>query len=419
MSMLTRAIFLKRRIIGRIHPDADRKSRPAASAPEKNDEDMKLTLHIGDPKTGTSSIQRALQLGVIESAAGRVSGFMDKNNNGNAVSLARSFWDESHADFGKAVRQKVWHPIRRVKRWLKSSDADYPVISSEFFSGANPETVHREFTRHFPAISKNMTVIAYVRPHPGRLLSAYTERVKCGYTTANFETWLPKFLESGILFYAPRFRQWREVFQQQFILRPFIRDQLVNGDVVDDFFSEVFSGQDFSVRETINENQSVSLKSLAGLRRFNQKLAPVISSQGRIALSRMVKDGIPDTESGPKASLDRDSASRIADFCRDDAHALDTEFFSRPLFTDALDQAIERAAGPIIDLTLRNHFSAERRRLLDTKIDQIIAILPTEFATWHRHYKETRRLYHCGADRPTEGGGDLQKRLHELCGIIA
>lgn len=413
--------LLNGRIMRRIYHDrkAGLPSDELLEVPRKPLKGVKLTLHIGDPKTGTSSIQRVLQLGLVDSPAGSISGFRDTNNTGNAVPLARSFLCNGDGSTRSWLKQKVRPRIMGVKQWLKDSDSDYPVISSEFFSGADPKAVHHAFSKHFPVLSKHMKVIAYVRPHHGRLLSAYTERIKCGYTTSNFETWLPAYLNSGILSYTLRFKKWREVFQEKFILRPFIRDQMLNGDVVDDFFSEVLSGQCFSVHATTNENQSVSLRSLAGLRRFNQKLTPIISNQGRIAMSRTIKDGIPTPVSEPKPALDRHSATLIGSLYKDDARALDVEFFQSPLFTEALGQAINRASGPLIDLSLKNHFSARDRGLLDDRIERIIERLPLDFESWHSHYKEARRLYHSGADRPTEWGGDLQKRLQDLCEILA
>lgn len=98
-------------------------------------EKKNLVLHIGDPKTGTSSIQRVLQLELVEGAAGKVSGLINKGASANAVALARAFTPRG--------KFKLKYEMSLVDAWLESTQASFPIISSEFFSGSDPAMISR------------------------------------------------------------------------------------------------------------------------------------------------------------------------------------------------------------------------------------------------------------------------------------
>jgi hypothetical protein len=60
-----------------------------------NNGKKQLILHIGDPKTETSSIQRAMQLNLVKISSKeeqqKISGFVNFANSANAINFARSF----------------------------------------------------------------------------------------------------------------------------------------------------------------------------------------------------------------------------------------------------------------------------------------------------------------------------------------
>jgi hypothetical protein len=370
-----------------------------------------LILHIGDPKTGTSSIQRALQLGLVESPAGKISSFTAENDSVNAVTLARSFRKEG---------EKPEPPMRAVKSWLGKNNANIQVISSEFFSSANPAYLHHVFTQHHPELMKNARVIAYVRPHVGRALAAYTERTKCGYTLSNFDEWLPAFIKSNKIKYFPRFQKWRNVFGDQFTLRPFLRSELRKGDAVEDFFTEVFGPENFSVKNAVNENQSITLKALAGLRSFNRAMVDSgIPAKQRIPLARGIYKDLPAETAAAKPKMDRDSILLIAHAYRKDAKRLDTEFFNKSLFLNELNEAARNAPEEPIDLTLGKYFDASEQAALSEHTRAIGKLMETNHARWERYYQENRRLYNIGRPLITNGGGEIQRHLEDLTALLS
>lgn len=385
-----------------------------------------LILHIGDPKTGSSSIQRALQLGLVTGENADLSVFTTDLHSANAVHIARGFVD------GKGRKTRI--ATREVMKWLRSTEADFSILSSEFFSGANPELLYRTFSKVSPAgckphllsriirrffpqerrtLAQNMRVIAYVRPHPGRALAAFAERVRCGYTLHDFGDWLPQALRSDLLTYAPRFRQWQGNFGDQFTLRPFLRDELADGDVVVDFFDTVLGPKNYAMAGSVNENQSLSLRSLAGLLAFNREMANLgVAPRKRIPLARVISSRL--TSAGDKPQLDSRSMMRIDRACREDARAMDAEFFGRPLFQNALDQAVKTARRDPIDLTFVKYFTPAQQAQVRDQAKALQGLIETGHGEWQQHYQANRFRHNNGQEIADEGGGDIQKRLGDL-----
>lgn len=389
-----------------------------------------LILHIGDPKTGSSSIQRALQLGLVQGQDANVSVFTTNIHSANAINVARGFFNP-HS-------RKMRASMREITSWLRHTDADYPIISSEFFSSADPALLHDAFSkvqtsvrkpgliaqilsRLFPQnpryLAQDVKVIAYVRPHPGRALSAFSERVRFGYTLHDFSDWLPAALKTDLLIYSPRFQAWRDSFGDQFTLRPFLREELAGGDVVVDFFKNVFGKRKFAIAESVNTNESLGLKSLAGLLACNREMVRLgMPLKTRIPLARVISGQL--SQSGDKPQLDRRSVAQIDHACRDDAKALDREFFGRPLFQNALDQAARKATDDPVDLTFGKYFTPAQQAQLRQQAKALQQLVGADHDDWHRHYQENRMRHNLGHQMDTEGGGDIQKRLHDLALLL-
>lgn len=370
-----------------------------------------LILHIGDPKTGTSSIQRVLQLGLVDSPTGTVSVFLTANRSANAIPVARAFF--------KSGSDRIESAMERVDSWLKKKKSGYLIISSEFFSDSEPEIMHRIFSERHPGLLEDARVVAYARPHVGRALSAFTERVKCGYTLRNFDAWLPVFIKSNLLDYAPRFQKWRDSFGDRFVLRPFLRSELKNGDAVTDFFTEALGPQNFRLRGTANENRGITLKALTGLREFNNQMAAAgVPAKQRIPLAMMISKGLPTASPAASPRMDRHSIEKIARAYRKDARRLDEDFFGKPLFLPELERALADAPDEPIDLSPDKHLTAEEQAHLSRQAAAIHGLLATEQDRWMRHYQKNRQRYNMGRPLRTRGGGEIQQRLQDLTALL-
>lgn len=367
----------------------------------------KLILHIGDPKTGTSSIQRALQRNLISSRNGQVSGFISGKSSANAVAVARGF----HGRDPVRVRASM----KQLAPWIGTARAEFLVLSSEFFIDATPGVVKRAFLRRHPALAAEMRVIAYARPHFGRTLSAYAERVKCGYTLKSFSDWLPQFIADGSLNYSKRFQRWREAFGDGFVLRPFLRNELRDGDAVADFFSIVTGDPDVTVGDLPHENQSQSLRALSGLLAFNRHLHEAgIKGRQSIPLARSIARAVTSHSADIKPELDQVSMAAIARICDMDAKMLDTAFFGRPVFAPELEHSGSGSGENRLDLTLGLHFTPKEQADLVRHAEQVLSLLANDWESWHAFYTLSRARQNLGLPEEAEGGGQIQTHLAEL-----
>jgi hypothetical protein len=315
-----------------------------------------LVFHLGDPKTGTTSIQETLATGNWRCDGLRLL-YPARINH---LPLAKSLYDpaeRAHAD----------QRFARLAAQIAASEADVAVISAELFEHVNPLDLLGAIRSHLPRYEHDLRLIAYVRPHADRLVSAWAERVKQGFFTGTLEELHAATLKTGHFLYAPRFDRWREVFGDRFELRPMIRDRLREGDVVRDFLDYVFEGRPFALIEEPGSNESLSLQDLAQLREFH------LAVRGRPELARARKTigwnfarilGASPRPGGIRPRLHESLAERvIADYARD-AATLDAEHFDGTPMTDALHAALARAVPAPQSILAEDHFAPDALRML-------------------------------------------------------
>jgi hypothetical protein len=180
-----------------------------------------------------------------------------------------------------------------------------------------------------PDLLDNILVIAYVRPHIGKVLSAFIERTKAGYTSLDFDQWLDRYVKTGILNYSGRFIGWRNSFGNNFILRPYIHNELYQNDVIADFFAQFIFQNRYIVEKNLDENKKIGLKSLAGLQRFNRlMLKQKVETKQRIKMSLMISRFVRTSSSTRVPQLDDVRIKSIIRACRADANKLDHNFFA-------------------------------------------------------------------------------------------
>ncbi|MFC8798181.1 hypothetical protein ACFT2C_10660 [Promicromonospora sp. NPDC057138] len=128
-------------------------------------------LHIGAPKTGTTSLQ--------QSAAGS----RPRLREGGVIYPGRY---ENHRRFARSLlgySKEPWLPDRAPAHWatgilkqLVDNDRDYALVSSEAFSTAGA----RDIAPVREAFTMPTHVVLTLRPLPGMLLSMWQQRVKNG-----------------------------------------------------------------------------------------------------------------------------------------------------------------------------------------------------------------------------------------------
>ena len=124
-----------------------------------------LVFHIGDPKTGSTSIQRTLFDGTWSSGASSIA-YPDTID---ALPLAKALLQ----DGDPRQRETL---LRNMAGWLDARDDDVAVISAEHFSDVPPEALQAAIREPLSRHAGDLRLVAYVRPHVSRICSPWSSR---------------------------------------------------------------------------------------------------------------------------------------------------------------------------------------------------------------------------------------------------
>ena len=326
-----------------------------------------LFFHLGDRKTGSTSIQRALATGA-GSCPGVTLLYPAKAHH---IPLATALIPPAPP----ARRARLW---QRLARTLAEADADIAVISAEDFESVPPAALQAAIAEFLPEHLHDARFLAYVRPHAERVLSSWTQQVKMGLFSGPLDAFHQRTLARGRFRYAERFGAWRATFGDRFTLRPMIRSRLKDADVVADFYDAVFAGATFALADQPRTNEALCLEDLALLQATQRQIRDTLGSSplqaalgGRLAqiLQTLPRPG------QTKPQLHRALAERIAADYRADAAALDAAFFDDTPMTHALEAAPAKALDAPQPLDPAATMSPEERRLLRCWTDLVAGML--------------------------------------------
>lgn len=321
---------------------------------------QELIIHLGDCKTGSTAIQTCLASKGFDVPGGEI--FYPTQFNHNP--LAQSLSDQP----GLAAQQAFLDArFRKVAEAMAQSDARWGVISAELFEFVSPSRLAEELQRYMPEHADRVRLIAYVRPHHSRLVSAYAERIKKTGGPPTMATFYDNRHKSGQLAYFDRFSAWRSVFGAALRVKPFMQSRLMGGDVVKDFLSFVSGSPDVQAHQTPRRNSSLSLRNLVMLRVAHQRLGNHPDLEGPLLTQVRQQLGwhmAPylsafEPAGSERLYVPRKLAERVRAAYRDDATAMDEAFFrGRPL-TNELRSAPEKAPDRRQSLKPEDHFDAE------------------------------------------------------------
>lgn len=316
-----------------------------------------LVFHLGDCKTGSTSIQTVLARGGWHSTE-------------RSLFYPAMF---NHIPLAKTLTQKAGGDDRQwaqVARRLSRDKADVGVISAEHFEFVDPGKLARQLERHFGAWEGRIRLISYVRPHAERFLSTFAERSKLGGRGKSMEQVLNQVERDGRFHYLPRVTRWRETFGGAFTVRPFLRDRLKDGDVVRDFFDYVFEGREVGFTDVTDQNESLSVEDLTILREIHRKLKvkkdPEMRNAQEVLGRNLARFLTASAAPNPtRLRLHRALAERIAGIYAEDARAMDATFFEGTPMTDRLGHAVRTAVAEPVSLDPADYHAASTLRLVD------------------------------------------------------
>ena len=299
----------------------------------------KLVLHIGDPKTGSTSIQQVLFQRQFDCPS-RAVDYPKRLTESPLVSVLK--------DKKKASQQPK--EFGDLAEWARASPADVIVLSSEQFSSVSSQKTLDAFNKYLPDLTPTMQVVAYVRPHVSRFVSYYVQATKVGWYFDDMESYFDNMNGKNgknALIYSNRFQNWRDTFGDRFTLRPMIRDEMFKNDVVEDFLNLALDNAPFSVLGSTETNIALPLETLSGLR----ILQKVLRNQGandvtRHRVGRQINAlaSAAGLGKGTRVKVTKALYARALEACRQDAERLDRDFFGKSVMLKALERAADDAA---------------------------------------------------------------------------
>lgn len=341
-----------------------------------------LIFHIGDHKTGSTSIQLAF-------AQQRVT--LKDHSLFYPAKLASNILGDQCIAYGAAktpkMRQKTARPLKKLANQVRASEADFVVISAEALEGVKAELFQDIVQTFFADTADDIRVLGYVRPHAARLLSSFAERTKVG-VPRTLRSSVAEFVGNrqagGELNYLPRFSAWRQMFGENFLLRPMIRDELYRNSVVDDFMHHAFGGIEFEISGTDAANESLCLEDLMRLKVLQKELRGARNVRLKLGweFSRLLAT-LPPSPTRTRLQLHRSLAEEIRATYQEDARAMDQAFFDgRPLMETELRRTVETARDQPQSTEPEDYFTASELRSLEIMSKIIAGLLANKEVDW-------------------------------------
>jgi len=343
-----------------------------------------LIFHIGDHKTGSTSIQAAFaqrQISLKDHTAFYPADF----NHNHLIIHCRGY----AAPDKPARRKKAINVFTDLAQKIRDSDADFCLISGETLEGANPAGFQDIIDTFFADTVDDYRIISYVRPHAARFLSAFAERTKIGQPDvlgSTLEGIFKQVNENRSFHYLPRLTAWRDQFGDRFQLRPMIRNQLYQNSVVDDFIRHAFDLTDFQISAGAQANESLDVEDLMRLKVLQSHL---LSDNGKLRLAmgwefaRVLKH-LPPLATRTKLRLHKSLARDIHASYLDDARAVDQQFFDgAPLLENELSSALDTAVDSPMSVEPADYLSETDLRSLAILSDIITGLVQNKKINWH------------------------------------
>jgi len=363
---------------------------------------MRIYVHIGAEKTGTSSVQQFLRRNrdKLKSA-----GYLYPVAYGydSQMCLAAACQNDGVRDdlrmiFGLDTTQKIKEfrtsLVERMRAETRERRYSHLVLSSEHCSSRliTPVEVER-LAQILRKISPDVVILVYIRRQDEFLCSTYSTDVKSGF--GGRMTLPSEELRRNRYDYYALLRRWSSVFgKENTICRIYDQKRLKEGDIIDDFADAVGLPMTEEYERPARVNESLDVTALEFLRMFNKSVPPFRNNarnpdRGNIAQAlKVVSDG------ATPALSDRELTLFMRHF-RDSNRRVATEYFGEvcptgdPLFGEAeigknrdemkpigVDKAVEVAAAlwcerqrQINELTARQQKLRERIKKLEAMVE--------------------------------------------------
>jgi hypothetical protein len=363
----------------------------------------KLVFHLGDLKTGSTSIQTILA------------------SKGWTCESVKLFYplaaQVSHIDLalsmtGPEPTLQAALLFAGILEAINQNPCDVAVISAEHFENVDPVCLQQLLNEGAPHLAADARFIAYVRPHADRIRSTYAERMKLGSFSGTMAEMMERMGEAHKFTYAPRFLAWRRTFGSAFELRPMVRELLFKQDVVADFMRLALGTEDFTVAEIPDPNESLSVENLSILVHLHKAMpGPGKIGTARATLSRSLsrRMNAGKFRSGTKLQMHRALAEKVLQTYAKDAARLDAAFFTGTPISDSLKDAPAKAVEKEQSLRIEDHFSEREQFLIDMWSSQLATVAKAAPEIWTKTLRDEHRSNVVGETSPPRNASTVAK----------
>ncbi|WP_412551362.1 hypothetical protein [Shimia sp. MIT910701] len=315
----------------------------------------RLFVHVGDRKTGTTTIQHVLDarsrepnsyggtFGIYYPSSGRLT-----QNRINHVNLAHELLGDPRykSEIGS------WADLAKE---LETQKSELTVISCEGFESVEPNVLAEALKTHVPE-GTDVKIISYIRPHVDRIVASYAQNVKTGRYNRPLNVFARRSMRGRLGALHKRAIAWKAVFADQYHVRPYVRDLLIDRDVVADLLvGQIGLGPEVmtNLPPIPDENPTPGTNVLELIRQLTAAATKggveLPSGTDRKVLAPLRKTLMELYPDDPKVRLSREEVEACIASCMADAQSMDRDFFGgEPVFEGALLRARDGAADQIV-----------------------------------------------------------------------
>lgn len=344
-----------------------------------------LIFHLGDRKTGSTSIQAMLRSGRWEAEGAPKLGYPARLNNGGlASSLTGGNPVGNSAEGFKLLAKRMS---------VLGDDIDITVVSSEHFEVVPPRNLKVALQAHMPQFADSARFVMYLRPHADRILSSFAERTKLGVFTGPLSEFVDNSIESGLYHYLDRVRRWKKVFGDRFVVRPMLRSALHQNCVVRDFLSIALRTDSLKLLQEPAANESMTVRDLSIITLFHREFTAVAKNdKSRQAIGRNMGLLFASLrgEGGIRPAYDRTLCEKVIVAHREDASLLDSEFFTGSPMLSALESMRGKTVETVPSLIPEDNFAPGELRDLQVLAKMICRMAEIDMEGWVEFFTGTR-----------------------------
>lgn len=290
----------------------------------------KLFLHIGTPKTGTTTLQSFLNYnrGRLKEKGIFVPELLGKQSHILLTAYAQNddIFNTRHRRVANINNHEQLYQFRKklsrdFSRAIKNiSDSDVTVISSESLSNKLTDEVSVSRVKKFlNNWFDEITIVLYLRRQDKRAVSDFDQSIKACAPRKNFFFKIDSSEKLPWSYnYLGIYKLWKTVFPEaNFIVRVFERSRLIDEDIVSDFFN-IIGSQDVLKFDRV-KMKNVSLSASAQV--FFIELHNFLKSNN-IEMSKsnqkLIVNALNDISSDPPLKPIRSSAEKFYKFFKKD-----------------------------------------------------------------------------------------------------